>query len=102
MSRYDGLVQSCADHNLVRVHLAVTQYAQDAQPLLVGERLVDERHALLVILVVRRADELGLMDEADVYVGGIAKSTLLVDLATVKEIRVREVAYTKHEPESGA
>ncbi|MEV8028467.1 hypothetical protein [Cellulosimicrobium funkei] len=48
--------------------------------------------------MVRRADELELTDAADVCVGGVAKSTLLVDLATVKEIHVREVAYTKHEP----
>lgn len=52
--------------------------------------------------LVQRADELGLTDKADVYAGGVSKSTVFVDLATVKEIRVREVAYTKHEPESGA
>ena len=51
--------------------------------------------------IVRRADELGLSGAADVYVGGVAKSTVLVDLATVKEIRVREVAYTKYEPGPG-
>jgi len=51
--------------------------------------------------LVQRADELGLTDKADVYVGGVSKSTLLVDLATVKEIRVREVSYTKAEPEAG-
>ena len=44
------------------------------------------------------ADELGLADEADVYVGGVYPSTLLVDLAAVRTIRVCQVAYTKHEP----
>ena len=48
--------------------------------------------------VVQRANELGLADEADVYVGGVCPSTLLVDLAAVRTIRVRQVAYTKHEP----
>ncbi|MFE6228923.1 hypothetical protein [Cellulosimicrobium sp. NPDC057862] len=52
--------------------------------------------------IVRRADELSLADTADVYVGGVEKSTVFVGLATVKEIRVREVAYTKHQPEAGA
>jgi len=48
--------------------------------------------------VVQRADELGLADDADVYVGGVRPSPLLVDLSAVTAIRVRQVAYTKHEP----
>lgn len=52
--------------------------------------------------IVQRADELGLSDTADVYVGGICPSTIFVDLAAVRCIRVREVAYTKHDREAGA